>query len=489
MNPRVGIYRDDSSGQYSTTWKTDADFPEKDLLRSLGKVLGHDDGNLFRGVVEQGHSVVVKPNWVLDKHPYGLDPFSILTHSSVLRAVVDLIYEILDGQGSVAIADAPQWNCDFENLLRVTEVECIREYYKREWNFDVPIIDLRQMAAAVQAPWVKYSERLSLAGDPKDYAVVDFGPESAFVDMPNIERIYGADYDRAETRKHHNSDTHEYLVSRTMLTADVVVHVPKLKVHKKVGVTLNAKGMVGINGHKNWLAHYRVGGPSAGGDQFPDDRPLTAQAKSKAIRIVVDHLLAPKSRAREVIFDALYFGFRLAKPLIRKVVRPSGREVEVEGGNWYGNDTAWRMTVDLARTILFADAEGSIHTTPQRRFFSVIDGIVAGEEEGPLTPTPKSCGVLVAGGNLLAVDLVGTRLMGFDWRKLKKLRWLMEESPHNFGVSEPEAIEILSNVPEWRNLMRDPSVEGLDFEPHPAWKGHIELAARRDPTVATETRY
>ncbi len=51
-----------------------------------------------------------------------------MTHSAVMRAVVDLVYEALRGKGSITIADAPQWNCDFENILRVTQVGRIPEY-------------------------------------------------------------------------------------------------------------------------------------------------------------------------------------------------------------------------------------------------------------------------------------------------------------------------------------------------------------------------
>jgi len=37
--------------------------------------------------------------------------------------------------------------------------------------------------------------------------------------------------------------------------------IPKMKVHGKVGVTLNLKGLVGVNTDKNYLIHYRVGTP------------------------------------------------------------------------------------------------------------------------------------------------------------------------------------------------------------------------------------
>lgn len=481
--PKVAVFRTGRSS-YSSEWRDSGEFPEKADLRALGRLLGDDEGNPFRHIVEPGQDVVVKPNWVLDRHPYGHDIFSVVTHSSVLRAVVDLVYEALRGNGTITIADAPQWNCDFENLLQVTEVERIADFYREHHGFEVQILDLRQIAAA-HGGWVKSSDRVALSGDPRGYAVVDFGPDSAFVGLPNMDRIYGADYNRAETRLHHNADRHEYLVSKTMLGADVVVHVPKLKVHKKVGVTLNAKGMVGINGNKNWLAHYRVGSPATGGDEFPDGGPAGHQARARIRRLVTDHLLAPGSRGREVAFEALRSVYQVVKPLVGGKREAGGREVEVEGGNWYGNDTAWRMTVDLARAILYSDSDGRICQTPQRRFFSVVDGIVCGEEEGPLSPTPKTCGVLLGGESLLGVDLVGARLMGFDWRKLQSLRWLVEQSPQDMGVAVPHELSISSNVPEWAGLMRDPSVSDLAFAPHPRWRGHVELARETSTSVET----
>jgi uncharacterized protein (DUF362 family) len=474
MTVRVGIYRGERS--YSETWRSSSTFPEQESLRALSRVLGHEDGNLLRGSVRPGQSVVVKPNWVLDRHPYGLDIFGVITHPAVLRAVVDLVYEALEGDGTITIADAPQWNCDFDNLLRVTEVERIAEYYRRHHAFEIPIFDLRQVGTAAEG-FIRQGDRVELEGDPAGYAVADLGDDSAFVGMPSIERIYGADYDRAETRSHHNDERHEYLISKTILDADTVVHVPKLKVHKKVGVTINAKGMVGINGHKNWIAHYRIGPPSLGGDEYPDGSPAGAKARARVMRLVIDHLLAPQSRIRESAFTVLRGGYHLVKPLLGPLAFPDNPEEALpEGGNWYGNDTAWRMTADLARVILYADRSGRIADEVQRGFYSIVDGIVGGEREGPLAPTPKACGVLVAGESLLGVDLVCARLMGFDWRKLRSLRWLVEESPQPMGVADPaREVEIASNVSEWRSLMQDAQVADLAFDPHPRWIGHVEV--------------
>lgn len=473
MTARVGIHRAGSGG-YSSEWRNSASFAELDQLRALSRLLGHESGNLLDGIVEPGQNVVVKPNWVLDSHPRGLDVFAIVTHSAVLRAVVDLAYEAMGGEGTITIADAPQWNCDFDNLLRTTEVERIAEYYRREHRFDVHIHDLRKVGTVAQGV-TRQVDRRDLPGDPAGYAVVDLGARSAFRGMPSMDRIYGADYDRSETRLHHNETTHEYLVSGSVLGADTFIHVPKLKVHKRVGVTLNAKGMVGINGHKNWIAHYRVGPPSAGGDEYADELAAAVRARNRVGRFAVDHLIAPRSRTREAVFGVLQHGYRTLKPILGPFRFPERGDEMPEGGNWHGNDTAWRMTADLARVALFADRAGTVHDVPQRRFVSVVDGIVAGEGEGPLAPDPRSCGVLVAGQNLLGVDLVCTRLMGFDWRKVRSLHWLVEDSPHDLGVARPEEIEVVAEPSEWEALMRDPMGADLAFAPHPQWVGHLEL--------------
>ena len=53
------------------------------------------------------------------------------------------------------------------------------------------------------------------------------------------------------------------------MDADVFINIPKLKSHKKVGLTCALKNLVGINANKNWLPHHTEGTPDKGGDQFP----------------------------------------------------------------------------------------------------------------------------------------------------------------------------------------------------------------------------
>ena len=475
MANQVGVYQS-ALKYYSEHWQRADDFPEKEALRVLSRLLGYKNGNFLSEVVHPGDRVVVKPNWVMDRHPSGMDVFSMITHSAVIRAVVDLAYEAMHSEGEIVIADAPQWDCDFDNLLRITQIERIADYYRAKYGFHIPIRDLRQIRCVTQDGYIKAKDRIKLVGDPEGYAVVDLGEQSAFIGMPEIERLYGADYDRQETIKHHNNRRHEYLVSKTILGTDVIINVPKLKVHKKVGVTVNAKGMVGINGNKNWVAHYRIGDPTIGGDEYPASEAHLAKAKARSTHYLIDRLLTQDSVVLERVFNSIYGIYKRLKPLIDWW--PDHR-VSVDAGNWYGNDTAWRMTADLALAVLYADRDGQISHRMQRHFFSVVDGIMAGEKDGPLNPTPKPCGVIVAGDNLLMVDLVCTRLMGFDYRKTRSLRWLTESCPLPMGVDKPEQIRVRSNIPDWESLMTNPLAADLAFEPHQGWKGHIELDGQR----------
>ena len=74
----------------------------------------------------------------------------------------------------------------------------------------------------------------------------------------------------------------------------------------------------------------------------------------------------------------------------------------------------WRTILDLNRAVLFADREGRVQANPQRRYLTIVDGIVAGEGEGPMGATPLRAGLLVGGFDPVLVDAEVARLMGFD---------------------------------------------------------------------------
>lgn len=445
----------------------------RDVLLRLGldaARAGTRDWNPLGELLRPGETVVLKPNYVQSEHQEGGDLFSIITHSSVLRPLIDYCYLALRGKGRIIVADAPQMDCDPKALVDRIQIESIQRLYREALGFEIEFRDLRTFWFDRSAPSTGGGSRnrFPLDGDPEGQVGVDLGRASAL--YPVNRRYYGADFNRDETNRLHHGETQIYHVARTILGADLVILVPKLKTHKKVGVTLNIKGLVGTTTNKNCLVHYSVGAPHEGGDEFPDAMlSARSEAAVRMHRLASDVLLARKSP----LFDFLYETARsVAKAVLRPLGFRPGTRV-VDAGNWYGNDSAWRMAVDLWRAFLYADREGTLHDRPMRRVFSVIDGITAGEAEGPLVPDARHCGVLVAGFNPAAVDLVATRLMGFDYRKLKTFQHLLETPA--LRLPDPASIRVLGE-PGLETLLdpanRDP---GLDLAPHPAWKGHVEL--------------
>ena len=68
-----------------------------------------------------------------------------------------------------------------------------------------------------------------------------------------------------------------------------------------------------------------------------------------------------------------------------------------------------------------------MHTQPQRKYLTIIDGIIGMEKEGPMGGIPKKCGVLVGGFHPVAVDYVTSYIMGFDYTKIHKIREGLKE--------------------------------------------------------------
>lgn len=452
-----------------------------DAVRNALFLLGLDKDNFvtphwnpFKEIIKPKDTVIIKPNFVLSNHEKRGDLFSIITHPSVIRAIVDYVYIALAGKGRIIIADAPQIDCNFEELLEKTKLESIKELYKRELGFNIEIYDLRDfwLDKKDKAKLEYQMDRYKLPGDPLGGVVVNLGKESLFYGVNNHQKFYGADYNREELIKHHRGDIQEYLISKTVLSSDVVISVPKLKVHKKVGVTLNMKGLVGTALNKNYLVHYTLGSPSEGGDQFPDSVFSKKEViRIKLQRLAYDKFLSKKNSIGNFSYDvACRFGGFILKPL---GFRMGKYKFIIDEGNWHGNDSAWRMTIDLSKIFLYADKNGKLHNVPVRRVFSIVDGIIGGEKEGPLNPDSKKCGLIVAGFNPFAVDLVCARLMGFDYAKIKMLNYVLKH-PELFKT-DLSGIKIFSNK-DFNDLFdKGNKNKYFDFVPCPAWEGSIEI--------------
>ena len=447
----------------------------RDSLCKLGldfKNIGNENWNPFKNIIKPGNTVLLKPNFVISEHPEGKNLYSIITHPAVLRAVVDYAYIALNGNGKIIIADAPQMDCNFNQLLEITKLESIKKFYKEYLNFDIEIYDLRKYwinRNEIEGE-IKSNDRKTLPGDPLGGVKINLGKKSLLYEKSN-ENYYGADYNREECKKHHHGTTQEYYVSKTILSADAVISVPKLKTHKKVGVTLNAKGLVGININKNYLVHFTVGSPKEGGDEYFENIYNRKQEKKiKLKRWAIDKFLSKKNVFGDFLFDLLK---KMGKIFLSPLGYSTKKTKNISGGNWYGNDSAWRMTIDLLRLFIYVNMDGKLMDTPQRKLFSIVDGIIGGEGDGPLSPESKPCGIIISGFNFCAVDIVCTRIMGFDIDKIKKIKYMLENK--NLFHTKLDDIKINSNK-NYDNLFdKDTNNKYYNFKPHRNWLNHIEI--------------
>lgn len=365
----------------------------RELLYGMGldkEHYGTKDWNPFAGIIKAGNAVVIKPNFVIHHNGGKEDIDAVVTHGSVLRPLVDYVLLALKGTGEVIIGDAPQANGDFAIITKKNGVQALVDYYQQK-GANVKLYDFRKN-------WYphgfKTGTRVELSGDPNGYRLINLRERSFLQDIPHKERLYGADFDRKFIVDKH-TDGHEYLYSGSVLNADVVISVPKLKTHRKAGVTINSKNMVGANGDKNYLAHYRVGTPSCGGDEYPDGLPLLAKIVYKLNRFGFDKLLVKNTILSRILYLAMIGPFEVLRRVIMHIFN---YDYLMGHGDWHGNDTVWRMCLDLNQILRYADKNGKICSEPQRHIISIVDGIVAGQEDGPLRPTPYNAGYLAGGG-------------------------------------------------------------------------------------------
>jgi len=432
-------------------------------VRNALSALGMDAGrygtpswNPLGDVVRSGDVVLVKPNLVCEAREGDHDQWEqIVTSASVVRAVLDYVLIALGGRGRIVVADSPQTDSDFDLTVERTGLrETVRELRRRS-GVPVELIDLRTERWIVQGGVCSGSEKLP--GDPEGVSRIDLGGRSHFAGSPGTSPFYGASYDSDTTNINHSEGRHVYEICGTALAADVIINIPKLKTHKKSGMTGCLKGMVGLAGDKNLLPHYRFGSPSTGGDQYPDGR-RGGCLENAVVRGAKRFMLGGGPAARAVV--------RMLRPLGYGLFG-STREV-VRSGNWCGNDTIWRMVLDLAAIITYCDRDGTILDRPARRFFNVADGIVGGEGNGPLDADPVSSGMIVAGESPLVVDAVSAAAMGMNPLSLRLIRGGFD-SRWNFAPCPPE--EVLTVVEPGGGVTGLSSVPTVfRFERHFGWR-------------------
>ena len=422
-----------------------------DMVRSCLYGYGLDRGhfgakewNPLGEVINPGDTVVLKPNWVEDKNENkkgGID--CLVTHGSVIRAMIDYVRIALGNTGRIIVGDSPMPDCVLEKLMKAAHYDRIWESCK-ERGIRLEIMDFREDIVTGFANEVKET-----TGEQE--VIVDLGAHSFFAETEhNVGRYRNGIVDAGKMNGYyHAGGHHRYGINRTVLKADVVINLPKPKTHRKAGYTAALKNYIGICSRKVSIPHSVMGNQKEGGDHYYG--PKAVFETEQRIRDMQNRQQTLGHHRRGFLLKAARIPFWLFRRATHKVFFGTG--------NWYKNDTIWRAILDLNRIMIYADKDGVMHDAPQRRFFSLGDMVVAGHRNGPLAPSPIKTGCLICSEDPAAFDLGVIRLMGLRYQYLPVLNKLPNIRKYPILKGSMRDIMVYSN---------DESLNGKRVEKMPA---------------------
>jgi Uncharacterized conserved protein len=433
------------------------------LLRRLFKDAGFDSAhygsakwNPLGDIIGDGLKVLLKPNWVLDRNNSKNGSFECLvTHTTVIEAVVEYLIKTRPSQ--IIVGDAPIQGCDFEVLSRKCKLNDMKTRFEQR-GYNISIRDFRM----TKILGGKYGEKTEFCRDLNDYCLFDLGNTSwlAPITTKNTEfRV--TQYNPDKLKENHCLGTHRYLIAREVVDADVVINLPKLKTHKKAGITGALKNMVGINGFKEYLPHHRKGGMLKGGDCYH---------RGGWLKNLAENCLDKANKCKTEYPRYCYFNIAAIANRLDAVFFKSDRNIE---GSWYGNDTVWRMCLDLQRILHYGKNDGTIADTFQRKVITITDAIIAGDGEGPLAPSPVPLGIMTFGANVAALEWVHSTLMCFDPEKIPLLANAFAQNEWPLADFSPGDIQVHVNGEVLPNV-ESAARFGQHFSPPGGWKGHCE---------------
>lgn len=438
-------------------------------VREAFRCLGLDRDNFgtakwnpLKEIIEPGMTVFLKPNTVAHVHEDKKDVFSVIVHASVLRPILDYVCKALNDEGHIIVGDSQLYASHFDKAMAVSQIQELLDWYRNQTPVPIECFDLRTNRAVRTYLYGRWG-RIPVGQDPRGYRFVDLGDLSCFKGI-DPKRLRIAIASHKNMYKHHSGGKHEYVFPQSFLDSNAVISIPKLKTHRRTAVTLALKNFMGIPSWKDTLPHFMTGSVSEGGDQYINP--------SWRKRVV--------TRLHDVKESNPYIPVKFVCAVAKKILWESHKifpfKDDVYEAMWYGNDTLWRTLMDLNRIVLYADKQGKIQETQQRKFFSLIDGVVGGEGDGPLSPDPVDSRVFLAGFNPVTVDAVGATLMGHDIAKIPLIQKGFEKDNGRCRVfcGSPGDIQVLNGDMAY-TLKELPKHHNLKFEPHPGWKGHVEL--------------
>lgn len=440
------------------------------MIRESFKQLGLDKFNLDTSnwnplgdnLIVPGNTVLIKPNMVMDRNPGNGGEDCLYTNPSLVVVIINYVWIALKGKGKIILADAPVQECNFNTLIEKSGYKRIVDFFKKQ-GVNIELKDLRGL--------VSHYENGNLISEvlEQDGIVVDLNDysEHSKTLKRDLKKIRITSYDPGELLKHHNQKKHEYFIAKEALEADVIINMPKPKAHRKAGVTMALKNFVGINIRKEYLPHHKFGSKKIGGDEY-----LKNSIILKFSSFLID--LANILRVKKKRFLSKLF-FKIAK-IMQNIDNKYFSKENYREGSWYGNDTIWRTIIDINMIVKYADKNGVMQDSLQRKVFNIADMIIVGEKEGPIMPSPKYAGIIAVSDDIVCFDEIVASMMGLDIKKIPLLKNIRNKRKYNLVNNEDIGI-IVSNNKVWNGKKASDIKKSiaLNIEPSSGWKGYIEL--------------
>jgi uncharacterized protein (DUF362 family) len=340
------------------------------------------------------------------------------------------------------MADAPVQGCRWDKMITQDFLNKIN-LLSKEYGVEVIIRDFRRtISDSTNNSVEKNLHPMS------EYIIFDVSERSFLEPITTEENRFRVTcYNPDRMAEVHHKGVHKYCIAKKFFEADVVITIPKLKTHRMAGMTNALKLLVGINGDKDYLPHHRIGSVREGGDNYKNWnllRTLSNRFLDEGNR----HRGTSKGKLLSKVGSIL---FRLSKP----------DKATLTNAGWYGNDTIWRTVMDINTIAIYGDKEGHLHDTPQRQLYTIMDGIIGGQGDGPLHPAPAPLGVLAFSDNPYLLDVAAGYLYHLEHERiplLKAAKKLIEGEYCHVAVNNaPVSIEDLYEY-------------GIDIQLSPGWQ-------------------
>jgi uncharacterized protein (DUF362 family) len=377
-----------------------------DLLREALRLFspvgyGTAAWNPLGSVIQAGDTVLIKPNLVDDSAWQR----GQITHPAFLRPIVDFAAKACQPGGRVILGEGPWAAGVFDRVVRNTGIQAMVEHLAQSHGVPVVLRDLNK-ASRQTTP------------------LVDLGPHSAL----NLASHTWLDAHYKPMAPGTDPGVGRYWIAPDVLQADVVISVPKAKVHCSGGITATMKNMLGLI--PAWDGPYEK-----------------AQLKDCAHASDVD--MAQGNR-----------------------------------GKYLDNDTIWRSMADLNRILLYADRAGLMQPARQRRYLTIVDGIVAAEKS-QYKPYPRPLGTVIIGADPVTCDAITARVMGFDPRKLRSVTQPEQVPSHSLGPWRAGEVQVLTSWGSGLNtIYRTALTPELGVF---SWQGEIETSDFDPPEIHSVT--